>query len=142
MHDSVEAMAHSYATAAVEMARDVFKIVLDYGENSLMEVDAILAQFAQDLPVRRPPADEIEEMCKVWGCYLGEVVRRRFGGEWSIDTYPGKRFATLTLRVNGNNLFPSLKIHRRLTEGEKDSIWSFYKMVKEKLDGRPGGRIQ
>src|SRR5260370_18559186 len=67
-------------------------------------------------------------MCKMWGSYLGEVVRRRFGGEWSVETYPGKQFATLTLSVGANKLFPTMKIHRRLTQGEDDSVWSFYKM--------------
>jgi len=36
--------------------------------------------------------------------------------------------------VAGNKLFPSMKIHRRLTEGEADNVWSFYKMVKAKLE--------
>jgi hypothetical protein len=27
-----------------------------------------------------------------------------------------------------------MKIHRRLTEGEGDNVWSFYKMVKKKLE--------
>jgi hypothetical protein len=40
----------------------------------------------------------------------------------------------LTLTVAGNKLFPSMKIHRRLTEGEADNVWSFYKMIKAKLD--------
>jgi hypothetical protein len=140
-HDSVESMVQAYSQAAVEMARD-FKAALDYTENSVMEIEAILAQFAQDLASSKPPADEMDEMCKLWGCYLGEVVRRRFGGEWGIETYPGKEFATLTLNVGGNKLFPSMKIHRRLTEGENDNVWTFYKMVRTKLESAPGGKVQ
>jgi hypothetical protein len=82
------------------------------------------------------------EICKMWGSYLGEVVRRRFGGEWAIETYPGKQFATLTLSVGGNKLFPTMKVHRRLTQGQDDNVWSFYKMVKARLESVPGGRIQ
>jgi hypothetical protein len=140
-HDSVESMVRAYSQAAVELARE-FKAALDYTDNSVMEVEVILAQFAQDLAGGQPPADEMDEMCKLWGCYLGEVVRRRFGGEWGIETYPGKQFATLTLSVGGNKLFPSMKIHRRLTEGENDNIWTFYKMVKTKLEAVPGGKVQ
>jgi hypothetical protein len=140
-HDSVESMVRAYSQAAVELARE-FKAALDYTDNSVMEVEVILAQFAQDLAGGQPPADEMDEMCKLWGCYLGEVVRRRFGGEWGIETYPGKQFATLTLSVGGNKLFPSMKIHRRLTEGENDNIWTFYKMVKTKQEALPGGQIQ
>ncbi len=140
-HDSVESMVRAYSQAAVELARE-FKAALDYTDNSVMEVEVILAQFAQDLASAKPPADEMDEMCKLWGCYLGEVVRRRFGGEWGIETYPGKQFATLTLNVGGNKLFPSMKIHRRLTEGDNDNVWTFYKMVKAKLEAVPGGKVQ
>lgn len=132
-HDSVGSMTEAYAQKAVIIGRE-FNARLDYSENSLMELEGILSQLALDLPPGGPATDELTEMCKMWGCYFGEVVRRRFGGDWSIDTYPGKQFATLTLTVAGNKLFPSMKIHRRLTEGEADNVWSFYKMVKAKLE--------
>jgi hypothetical protein len=131
-HDSVDAMASFYAERAVALARE-FRAQLDYSENSVMEVETILAALSQDLPVSKPSDDDVSEICKVWGSYLGEVVRRRFGGRWSIETYPGKQFATLTLNTNGNKLFPSIKVHRRLTEGDGDNVWNFYRMVKEKL---------
>jgi len=140
-HDSIEAMVKDYAQAAVELAKE-FKATLDFSENSIMEVEVILTQFAQDISTGMPPADEMAEMCKLWGCYLGEVVRRRFGGEWCFETYPGKQFATLTLNVGGNKLFPSMKVHRRLTEGENDNVWAFFKMVRAKLEAVPGGKVQ
>jgi hypothetical protein len=129
---SVEAMVLAYADQAVALARE-FHAQLDFSDNSIMEVEAILSGLAQDMPASKPSDDDVSEICKVWGSYLGEVVRRRFGGQWSIETYPGKQFATLTLNLNGNKLFPSIKVHRRLTEGESDNVWTFYQMVKQKL---------
>jgi len=126
-------MAGAYAEQAVLIARE-FNATLDYSENSLMELEAIVAKLALDLPPDGAPGEELTEMCKMWGSYFGEVVRRRFGGDWSISTYPGRQFATLTLTVAGNQLFPSMKVHRRLTEGEGDNLWTFYKMVKAKLE--------
>lgn len=134
-------MAGVYADKAVAIARD-FKATLDYSENSLMELETIVGQLAQDLPPNGTPGDELTEMCKLWGSYFGEVVRRRFGGDWSIETYPGKQFATLTLNVAGTKLFPSMKVHRRLTAGESDNLWSFYKMIKTRLESTPGGKVQ
>src|ERR1700746_3652173 len=130
-HDSVAAMALAYAGQAVTAARE-FHANLDYSEKSLRDLEAILARLAQ------APAADLTETCKTWGSYLGEVVRRRFGGDWSIETYPGKQFATLTLNVGGNKLFPSMKIHRRLTSGEADNVWTFYKMVRAKLETTAG----
>jgi hypothetical protein len=135
-HESVNAMAGAYAEKAVQAARE-FSVQLDFSEQSLLEVETILNRVASG-----PPSDEMTETCKMWGSYLGEVVRRRFGGEWTIETYPGKQFATLTLSVGGNKLFPTMKIHRRLTQGQDNNLWSFYKMVKARLESVPGGRIQ
>ena len=136
-HESVTAMAGAYAEQAVQKARE-FNAKLDYSENSLMEVEVILAQLAG----QTPDGDAAGEASKVWGSYLGEVVRRRFGGEWSVETYPGKQFATLTLSIGGNKLFPTMKIHRRLTHGEDDNVWSFYKMIKARLESAGGNNVQ
>jgi len=140
-HDSITVMAGTYAEKAVALGKE-FKAQLDYSENSLMEVESILAQLASDMPAGQPSTEDLAEVCKMWGSYFGEVVRRRYGGDWGIETYPGKQFATLTLNVAGSKLFPSMKIHRRLTEGENDNIWSFYKMIKAKLEAVPGTKIQ
>ena len=140
-HESVDAMVSAYAQQAVSLAHE-FNAQLDYSENSLMEVETILARLSREMPASKPSSDDVSEICKIWGSYLGEVVRRRFGGDWSIETYPGKQFATLTLSVNGNKLFPSMKIHRRLTEGEGENVWSFYRMVKTKLEAVPGSKVQ
>src|SRR5262249_16943466 len=139
-HDSVSAMVGAYADQAVVIARE-FNTRLDYSETSLMDLETIVGRLALDLP-SGVPAEELTEMCKLWGSYLGEVVRRPFGGDWSIETYPGKQFATLILNVAGTKLFPSIKVHRRLTAGEGDNLWSFYTMVKAKLETLPGGKVQ
>jgi hypothetical protein len=135
-HNSVMGMALAYAEQAVVAARE-FYAKLDYSERSLGDLDAILGRLAQ-----APPAGDLSEACKMWGSYLGEVVRRRFGGDWSIETYPGKQFATLTLNVGGSKIFPSMKIHRRLTQGAGENISAFYEMVKARLESAPGGRVQ
>lgn len=140
-HDSVAAMAGAYAQRAVQAAQG-FSAELDFSENSLMELETILGQLSRDLAAAQSSGDELSEVCKTWGSYFGEVIRRRFGGEWSIETYPGRQFATLTLSIHGNKIFPSMKIHRRLTQGDAENVWSFYKMVKSKLEAVPGGKVQ
>jgi hypothetical protein len=140
-HNSIDDMVKAYAQQAVMLAAE-FQSTLDFSENSVMEVETILAGLAREMPALKPSTEDVGELCKAWGCYLGEVVRLRFGGEWSIETYPGKQFATLTLNVGGSKLFPSMKVHRRLTEGEGDNIWAFYRMVKTRLEATPGSRLQ
>jgi hypothetical protein len=132
-HESIEAMAGSYAQLAVEMGRE-FDAALDFSENSIMELETILGQCAHHVRKDRPSDEDLVELCKTWGCYLGEVVRRRYGGEWSIETYPGKQFATLTLSIAGNKMYPSIKVHRRIAQNEGENVWTFYKMVKQRLE--------
>ena len=135
-HDSIDAMVAAYAQNAVALAGE-FHAELDFSENSLLELETILDRLARDMGAGQPSPEDLAEVCKIWGSYFGEVVRRRFGGEWSIETYPGKQFATLTLTVQGSKLFPSMKIHRRLTEGENENLWAFFKMVKSRLIAAP-----
>jgi hypothetical protein len=157
-HDSIDDMARDFAAAAVEMARSM-QIELDYSEQSLQRVEQILARLhdeARDWRIADaatatvsgtgnapagPSASQMGDMCKLWGSYFGEVVRRRWGGEWSIETYPGAAFATLTLSVTAGKLFPSMKVYRRLTEGEGDNLWTFYQTLRARLDKSSGSTI-
>ena len=142
LHNSLDEMMQEYAERATELARD-FRVELDYSEHSLEGLEQILAQLSDEHRAflgthpEAKAATQIDEqmitMTKLWGGYLGEVVRRRWGGEWAMETYPGANFATLTLNVRGAKLFPSMKIYRRLTEGAGDDVWKFYQAVAGKL---------
>ena len=143
-HATLDEMMQDYADKAVELARD-FHVQLDFTENSVQALEQILAQLHEEHRAftagRSSPEQAVEEqmvtMCKLWGGYLGEVVRRRWGGDWAMESYPGANFATLTLNVRGGKLFPSMKIYRRLTEGPADNVWSFYERVRSKLEASP-----
>ena len=132
-------MMRDFAEQAVRLGRE-FKVDLDYSENSLQEVEHLLGRLHDDMS--KSDANKIEEMSKIWGGYLGEVVRRRFGGEWSIEKYPAGDFLIVSLNVNGARLFPSMKVHKRLTEGSSENIWSFYQSVRAKLEAQPGAKVQ
>ena len=143
-HATLDEMMQDYADKAVELARD-FHVQLDFTENSVQALEQILAQLHEEHRAftagGSSPEQAVEEqmvmMCKLWGGYLGEVVRRRWGGDWAMESYPGANFATLTLNVRGGKLFPSMKIYRRLTEGPADNVWSFYERVRSKLEASP-----
>jgi hypothetical protein len=137
----ISAMMLAFADEAVKMGRKRFEMELDFSENSLQKVEQILAHLANEMP-ESAGKTAIDEMSKVWGGYVGEVVRRRWGGEWTVGYYPGGQFLIITLNVNGSKLFPSMKVNRRLTEGPQENVWDFYKTVKARLEAKPGGRVQ
>jgi hypothetical protein len=145
-HADLAAMMESYAEQAVDAARKL-DVHLDYSEESLEQVEAILERLrpagaAPGAAATAPPGAETEDLCKVWGGYLGEVVRRRWGGEWVLETYPGGGVLTVALSVPGGTVFPSMKIYRRLSQGPAENVWSFYRMMRERFQARPGGKVQ
>lgn len=68
-------------------------------------------------------------MSKIWGGYIGEVIRRKWGGNWSTENeaYPGE----LTLKIFDNNIFPPSKVYKRLTNGSGDNIWFYYQVLSD-----------
>lgn len=132
-YKSISDMMQAHAEEAVVAAR-AYRVSLDYSEASLEKLEEILAGLQREMPQSRPSQTQVEQACRIWGGYLGEVVRRRWGGEWSLETYPGASFATPTLTVPAGKMFPTMKIHRRLFEGPKENVWIFYGMMRRKLE--------
>ena len=126
---SLAEMMSAYAEEAVRLAWADHRQRLDLSESSVDVLEQILAgQSAEDL----------EYQTRVWGSYLGEVIRRRFAGEWDLTQYPGGGVAAVpTLLIRGSRLYPLLKVYRRLTLGEAENLSAFYKMVAARLDQPP-----
>jgi hypothetical protein len=124
------AMMEGYAQAAVELAHTEFERELDYSANSVEVLDDILVLVSES------PEKDIDFEVRLWGSYLGEVLRRRYAGGWEMTQYPGGTVAVPAVDVRGSRLFPLMKVYRRLTAGEEEDLQSFYAMVTERL-GRP-----
>ena len=124
------AMMEGYAQAAVELAHAEFQRELDYTAESVEVLDEILVVVSES------PEKDIDFEVRLWGSYLGEVLRRRYAGGWEMTQYPGGTVAVPAVDVRGSRLFPLMKVYRRLTAGEEEDLSSFYAMVTERL-GRP-----
>ena len=124
------AMMEGYAQAAVELARKEFERELDYSSDSVDVLDDILVVVSES------PEKDLDFEVRLWGSYLGEVLRRRYAGGWEMTQYPGGTVAVPAVDVRGSRLFPLMKVYRRLTAGEEEDLRSFYTMVTERL-GKP-----
>jgi hypothetical protein len=124
------AMMEGYAQAAVELARKEFKRNLDFSADSVDALDDILVVVSES------PEKDLDFEVRLWGSYLGEVLRRRYVGGWEMTQYPGGTVAVPAVDVRGSRLFPLMKVYRRLTAGEEEDLRSFYTMVTERL-GKP-----
>ena len=123
-HDSLDGMMIAYAQEAVRVAWSDHRQRLELNEPSIDVLEAILEGQADS---------DLEYQTKLWGGYFGEVLRAQFGGEWEMTEYPGANFSVPTLRVAGSSLYPLMKVHRRLTMGESESLTAFYQMIAVRL---------
>lgn len=131
-------LMEGYARAAVEVAQNDFRQKLDFSTDSADVLDEILVIVGEN-----PDAD-VEYEVRLWGSYLGEVLRRRYAGSWEMTDYPGDLpngksngpVSVPTVEVRGSRLFPLVKVYRRLTLGDEDDLRSFVAMVTGRL-GKP-----
>ena len=121
------AMMAGYAQAAVELALRDFQQKLDFTSESIDGLDEILVQVGES------PELDLDFEVRLWGSYLGEVLRRRYAGGWEMTQYPGGAVAVPAVEVRGSMLFPLMKVYRRLTVGEEEDLRAFYTMVTERL---------
>jgi hypothetical protein len=123
---SLDAMIGAYADEAVRLAWTDHRRRLDLSESSVDVLEQILEGQA---------AEDLEFQTRLWGSYFGEVIRKRFTGEWELAQYPGGGVAAVpTLVVRGARLYPLMKVYRRLTLGKGEDLSAFYKMVSGRLD--------
>jgi hypothetical protein len=127
---TLTAMMEGYAEAAAEIAKGDYQRPLDYSEESINALDEIIVLLSES------PEIDLDFESRLWGSYLGEVLRRRYAGNWEMTQYPGGQVAVPAVEVRGSRLFPLMKVYRRLTLGEEEDLQSFYSMVTERL-GKP-----
>ena len=119
-----------YAQGAVDLARGTFQQNLDFTSDSVDALDEVLVLVGES------PELDLDFEVRLWGSYLGEVLRRRYAGSWEMTQYPGGTAAVPAVDVRGSRLFPLMKVYRRLTVGEEEDLSSFYAMVTDRL-GKP-----
>lgn len=138
LHEVMQA----YADDAVKYAKNKFGIVLDYSEQSLVNVDALLsAMTSQGLLTKdelsAEQQDGIWTLCNVFGGYVGAVIIKHIGGQWEADTRLDGS-TNLKLKVaNRIAASPPEKVWKRLTESEEDMIIGYYRCLQHILGLTP-----
>jgi hypothetical protein len=127
---SLGAMMEGYAQAAAEVGRREYRRKLDFSADSIDALDEILVMVGES------PECDLDFEVRLWGSYLGEVLRRRYAGSWLMATYPGDKIDTPAIDLRGSLIFPLRKVLRRLTVGEEMDLGGYYATVTERL-GNP-----
>ena len=116
---------------AAGLARSQYRQKLDFSAESINALDEILVLVGED------PEIDLDYESRLWGSYLGEVLRRTVRRKLGDDAVSREASqAVPAVDVRGSRLFPLMKVYRRLTMGEEEDLRSFYNMVTERL-GNP-----
>jgi hypothetical protein len=118
---------------AVQAAKLKFDESLDFSSDSLEQVERIMSRLHKQ--ATEPGADklteqQIGELSTLWGIYVGEVVRRYYGGQWSlIDGVPD-------LTLGGKNAAPIAKVRKRITGGPMDNLKYYFTSIMKVLSSQ------
>lgn len=124
-HPADPTHAPDLATHAVEVLQAVVQHQLTYDLADLPVVDA----FVGTLGKRAGGVDKAAELIFELGCFVGEVMVRRAGGDWEeLDAATSQTFgATMGVRLpNGTLCNPIGKVFRRARGESDDSLADFY----------------
>ena len=114
------------ADGSVQQAKKKYGIDLDYGSASVKKVDTILtklhAEYVKDKSNQRWTMEGLG-----WGAYVGEVIRRQYGGHWEKQDAATGNPLPLVWR-NGTS-FPVTWSLQQIVNGETDGIWARYQEI-------------
>ncbi len=114
------------ARNAVELAKTRFQATLDFGIDSLQVLETLFDRVEYAMP--DPESKEtLGLLPRLLGSYLGEVIRRKHGGEWIIWT--DKHGKTMALQVGDATVFTHNKVKKRPERGPEHNIWKYYQDV-------------
>ena len=118
--------ALAYAGKAVDAVKHIDERDLDYSPASLEIVDSILARFHRD----KVPVEQIGATLFAFGCYVGEVFVRHFGGKWLKEEDTEMKglagFFIVVELPNGKICNPIGKVFKRVRDGDAESLPYFY----------------
>jgi len=106
---------------AVKTAKMQWQESLDLSADSLDAVERILSAIhshSQQTPLTEQALGEASE---IWGAYFGEVIRRRYGGQWSTSAD-----GTLQVDLSGTSPQPIAKVRKRIVDGASDNIRVYF----------------
>src|SRR5689334_6120291 len=83
---TLEGQIQRDADAAVTAAKKGFGINLDFSVESLEHIDTMLAHHYELIQQSDVSPAMIDRVCYVLGSYVGEVIRRKWGGEWGTES--------------------------------------------------------
>jgi hypothetical protein len=122
-----------FLAVAQAHAQRIYSTHLDFTEHSIADVELILGRLSESIPhgrfqkllKKQPSPEQIAHVAMIYGVYVGEVLRRKLGGEWRLDSVEGE--TTIGLRLpGGTTVYPASQAYRRLMIGAAENVEEFF----------------
>lgn len=117
---------------AVRTAKFTFDESLDFSSESLEQVERIMSRLHKQAtagPDKLTDA-QLDDASTLWGVYVGEVIRRYYGGQWSlVDGVPD-------LALGGRYASPLAKVRKRIVGGPMDNLKYYFTAIMKVLSSQ------
>lgn len=119
-------IAGAYALDAVDHAARYGK--LDFSDESVAVVERVLGLLSATEGLEKPGDETVLLMCKMYGCYVGEVYRRNHGGIWGLCPSAPGNSPTPAMKAprSGTICWPLARVHKRIKEGPEANVEHYY----------------
>lgn len=114
-------MIQANAELVVKTFAESNDVKLHYDEKSVEWLDGYIERNRL-----KWDAETAEKLSNVLGSFLGECIRRNYGGDWQMSE---KGYGLGIVFSDGNVAFPFNKIKKQIENGNDDSIAGFYKTI-------------
>ena len=122
------------AQTAVQTARFKWNEPLDFTQDSLDGVERVLGKMHNHYKFATPGTgssqEQLDATAKTWGIYIGEVIRRHYGGQWV--TAPD---GSLGLAIGEATVSPIAKARKRIVDGPTENIRYYFSSMLKVLQG-------
>ena len=113
---------------AIKSAKLTFDESLDFTSESLEGVERIMTKLQKQEP--KLTEEQITELSKLWGVYVGEVIRRYYGGQWAmVDGLPD-------VALGGRHAAPVVKVRKRLVGGATENLKYYFTSIMKVLSSQ------
>lgn len=113
------------------------EIKLDYSEKSIQVIDLLIEQLRKEGNDERAAENEI----MAFGAYVGEIIKRNFGGKWTkpeLAGFPkdGATYSVVFQLPNGAGINPLGRVLKYFRHGSQYSVAFFYDTVKKQMQNK------
>ena len=99
---------------------------LTFSQDSLSTVERLLAAVHRSAATL--PPETLTFVVNRWGVYLGEVIRRYYGGKWTAH-----EDGRVDLIVGNTIIDPVGKVRKRIADGAAENVAYFYSSINKML---------